>query len=316
MKKGILILTVMVMGTIISMAQQDPHFSQYMFNYQSFNPGYSGSQDMICLSALNRQQWVGFSNRPEVTVMNVHTPFRLFGTSHGAGLSILRDVIGFDKNLGIQGAYAYKLDIGPGRLSMGLNLGIQNRILDPEWNIPTGEGFSTPEEDELIPTGKESQVIFDMGVGIWYQHDRLFAGISSTHLNEPSVRYTTTSGESYLARHYYLAAGYSFLLPNPLFEITPSALVQTDGKITHTHLNLMLLYNKKLWGGVSFRPGEAIVAMIGMELFNGIRVGYSYDYATTSLQNYSGGSHELMLSYCFSIRVERTPERYKSVRFL
>ncbi len=316
MKKRQLILTVLTLFGGLLFAQQDPNFSQYMFNYQSINPGYSGSEDMVCMSALNRQQWIGFKNRPDMTAMSVNAPFRLFGAEHGAGLSLLRDVIGFDENLGISAAYAYKMDLGPGRLGLGLSLGIQNRTLDPEWSIPTGEGFSTPEEDDLIPTGKESSVLFDLGLGAWYRTDRLFFGISTTHLNQPKIKYTTTETGSYLARHYYLTAGYNFQLPNPMFEITPSVLVQSDGKITHTNLNALLTYNKKLWGGVSYRPGEAVVAMLGLELFNGIRVGYSYDYATTSLQNYSGGSHELMLSYCFSISVDRTPERYKSVRIL
>lgn len=297
-------------------AQQDPHFSQYMFNFQSFNPGYSGSQDRICLSALNRQQWVGFKGKPEVTVFNVNAPFNLFGARHGVGLTILRDIIGFDKNLGFNASYAYRADLGAGVLGLGINLGIQNRSLDPSWDIPDGPGFSRAEEDDLIPSGKESQVVFDMGLGIWYRSDRFFLGFSSSHVNEPKIRYTTTIDPSFLARHYYLTAGYAFQLPNPLFELTPSLLVQSDGKISNIHLNGMLLYNKKIWGGVSYRPGDSVVAMFGMELFNGVRVGYSYDYATTVLQNYSGGSHELMLSYCFSISVDRTSERYKSVRFL
>ena len=298
-------------------SQQDADFSQYMFNHHSVNPGYAGSEDMVCMSLLNRQQWVGFDGAPNVTIFSVNAPFRLFGTSSGAGLTILSDQLGNDNNLGLNASYAYRTEIGQGTLGIGLGIGMINRALKANWFIPAGiDGLEQPETDNLIPVNDESQIVFDLGLGLFYRVGNLYAGLSTTHLNEAKVKYATTDGSSFVKRHYYLTAGYTIQLPNPLFEITPSILIQSDGQVSHYHLNGMLRYNNKLWGGVTYKPGEAIVAMVGLELFNGIKVGYSYDYSTTTLQSYSGGSHEFMIGYCFSISIDRSPERYKSVRFL
>ncbi len=316
MRKELVILSVAFTFHAIVNAQQDPLFSQFMHNRLTINPGYAGSEEMVHMTALNRQQWIGFDGAPSVTVLNVHSPFRLFGIPSGIGLSILNDRLGFDKNLSFSASYAYRLDLGNGKLGIGINLGIMNRALEPKWIIPDGPDFQPPENDRLIPSGNESRLAFDLGTGLFYNTEKFFAGISTTHLNQAKIRYTTTEGSSFIQRHYYITAGYKAVMSNPLFELTPSVLAQSDGHITHFHLNTVLTYNKKLWGGVSYRPGEALVAMIGIELFNGVRVGYSYDYSTTSLHNYTSGSHEFMIGYSFGISVDRTPEKYKSVRFL
>ena len=93
MKKDLCILILLSMG-LISSAQQDPQFSQYMFNLESFNPGSTGSSEMICLSGVNRQQWVGFPGAPSVSHFNVNAPVKPFGLSSGIGLSILSDNLG------------------------------------------------------------------------------------------------------------------------------------------------------------------------------------------------------------------------------
>ena len=70
----------------------------------------------------------------------------------------------------------------------------------------------------------------------------------------------------------YITAGYLFQLANPMFEIIPSFLIQTDLRSNHIYLNTNLRYNKKFWGGVSYTVGGAITALAGVELLNGILV--------------------------------------------
>ncbi len=143
----------------------------------------------------------------------------------------------------------------------------------------------------------------------------MYLGVSATHLTEPKIKYQTSS--VILKRHYYLSAGYNIVLPNPAFEFQPSVLVATDGVISNVDISSSILYNKRLWGGVSYRLGAAIVGMVGIQLFNGVRIGYSFDYSTSSaLNKNSGGTHELMVSYSFTLSKERIPHKYKSVRFL
>jgi type IX secretion system PorP/SprF family membrane protein len=146
-------------------AQQDPLFSQYMFNFLSFNPGSSGISGMICATALNRQQWVGFKGAPVTTVFNISAPVSLFHASSGVGLVVESDKTGFDNNISLSGSYSYIMDVGQGRLGLGLNLGMLNMALSPDWQIPQGDAHTPATGDPLIPETKESYVAFDAGIG-------------------------------------------------------------------------------------------------------------------------------------------------------
>ena len=111
-------------------------------------------------------------------------------------------------------------------------------------------------------------------------------------------------------------AGYNIQLTNPMFEVIPSLMVQTDGRSNHIYLNTNVRYNKKFWGGVSYSVGGALSALFGVELINGLRIGYSYDFELSPLLNYNSGSHEITVRYCFDLSVDKSPSKYKSIRFL
>ena len=170
------------------------------------------------------------------------------------------------------------------------------------------------EGDPSIPKNSESRVAFDMGIGAFYRAENVFFGISATHLNQTRISYE--DAQPYMVRHYYATAGYNLQLINPLFEIMPSFVIKSDGNANQIYLNTMLRYNKKIWGGVSYRAGDAVVGLFGLELFNGVRITYSYDVVTSRISKYSDGSHEFSIGYCFDMSLDKTPQKYKSVRFL
>lgn len=293
-------------------AQQDPEFSQYNSALSFYNPASVGSKDKVCLNALQRQQWVGFKGAPSTSYFSADGAFSLFGANHGAGISILNDRYGFNTDLGINLQYAYRIELGTGKLGIGFYAGIINKALSPQWNIPDGIGDVTG--DPHIPQNKESRVAFDMGLGVFYRSENLFLGISTTHLNQARIKYENAT--PYMVRHYYATAGYTMQLSNPAFEILPYFILKSDGKSNLLYLNTTVRYNKKFWGGVSYRAGDAIVGLIGAELFNGVRIGYSYDFVTSEIGNYSSGSHEFTIGYCFDFSLYKSPEKYKSIRFL
>jgi type IX secretion system PorP/SprF family membrane protein len=105
-------------------------------------------------------------------------------------------------------------------------------------------------------------------------------------------------------------------MPNPVFEVLPSVFLQSDGRATQLTMNVNVLYNKKMWGGVSYRTGDAVVAMLGLQLINGLRIGYSYDFQTSEIRTNTGGTHEVMIKYCFNVSLQHEPKSYKSIRFL
>lgn len=314
MKKLFYTTIILVFFSITGVSQQDPLTSNYMFNTLTYNPGVAGISGMVCATALNRQQWVGFEGAPSTTVFNVSAPFSPFKINSGVGLLVESDKIGFERDINLALSYSYHMELGQGMLGIGVNAGIFNMTLDPTWKIPTGDAFTPPSGDPLIPESKESSVAFDAGLGVYYKADKYYAGISVTHINKPNIKFS--KGVSYLSRHYYLTAGYVLQLPNPSLELMPSFYTMSDGRVIHFSATSLLRYNKKLWGGVSYRPGDAVTAILGIELFNGIRIGYAYDFPITDIIKNTSGSHEFMVNYCFDISLGKSPMRYKSIRFL
>jgi len=295
-------------------AQQDPTFSQYMFNTLAYNPGYAGSNNMFCATFLSRQQWVGFKGAPSTNVFNLSAPVSPFHIKSGIGFNIENDNIGFERDYSVSGIYSYLMDLGPGKLGIGVNLGIFNMSLSPNWSIPSGDSHTPVSGDPLIPETKESYVAFDAGAGTYFHTDKFYAAFSVTHINQPKIKFS--KGEPYISRHYYITTGYTMQLSNPALELLPSVFAYSDGKVMQFAINSLIRYNKKLWGGVSYRAGDALVGIFGIELYNGLRIGYSYDFPLTDIRKSTTGTHEFMVNYCFDIGAGKSPMRYKSIRFL
>jgi len=314
MKRLVIAFLFLAMGVISIQAQQDPSSSQYMFNTLTYNPGVAGTSGMICATALNRQQWVGFKGAPSTTLFNVSAPISPFHVNSGIGLLVESDNIGFDKDINLTGIYSYIVDLNTGKLGIGISLGMLNKTLDPTWKIPTGDGFTPADQDPLIPSTKESVVAFDAGLGLFLRSEKYYAALSATHINQPKLKFT--KGVPYVSRHYYLTAGYTLQLPNPSLELLPSFFVYSDGKVAQFNITSLVRYNKKVWGGVSYRAGDALIGTIGLELFNGIRIGYSYDFPLSDIRKNTTGSHEFMVNYCFDLSLGKSAMRYKSIRFL
>lgn len=296
------------------LSQSDPVSSQYMFNNLIYNPGSAGSSGMICATAMTRQQWVGFEGAPVTTAFHVNAAVRPFRINSGVGLTIINDKVGFDTDNSLLLTYSYITDLGPGKLGAGVTLGVLNKAIDPSWSIPSGDQFTPPGGDPLIPENKESFVAFDMNLGLFYSTTDYYAGISVTHLNEPKIKYE--KGTPFVARQFYAMAGYTLRLPNPSFELMPSLFVYSDTKIFQPTITTLVRYNKKVWGGVSYRSGDSFTGIMGLELYNGIRIGYSYDFPLNDIKSSTSGSHEFVVNYCFDLSLGRSSMRYKSIRFL
>jgi type IX secretion system PorP/SprF family membrane protein len=285
-----------------------------MFMAPFYNPGAAGSSDKICLGAAFRNQWTGLPNAPITTIFNANMPVHFLGQDHGVGLTFMNDNLAFNNDFQVHAVYAFRFDLGQGSMGIGVNAGLANQALSPEWD--DGGGVINWEGDVAIPQNGGSVFGFDMGLGVYYNTDNLYVGVSTTHLNQTSFIYPEDNAETKLIRHYYLMAGYNIQLSNPMFEIMPSLMLQSDARSNHIYLNTNLRYNKRFWGGVSYTVGGALTALIGIEMLNGIMIGYSYDFELSPLLKYNSGSHEITVRYCFDLSVDRSPQKYKSIRFL
>ncbi len=308
-----LIIVLIAIFVKYSQAQIDSHYSLFEYVQNVYNPGAAGANDALCVNSLHRQQWVGWDEgRPVTTVFTFDMPIN--SISSGVGLSILEDQIGFANNLNILLNYAYRLELSDGVLGIGVGLGVFNHSIDGDWKTWESINGGTVYGDPAVPH-MENVTAFDVNVGLTYYAENLWVGLSSTHITNPTLKYDIEK-PSKLTRHINLSGGYTYALPNPSFDIVGSGIVTSDVSTIDFQVNGKILYEKKFWGGVSYRHTDAIVPMVGIHLLNGISFGYSYDVVLSPVGSYNSGSHELMLRYCFNIAGGKTPGRYRSVRRL
>jgi type IX secretion system PorP/SprF family membrane protein len=316
MRKIFYFLFIIFMFNLAALGQQDPQYTNNMFYKLGVNPGYAGSDDVINGMILNRYQWAGFPGAPKTLVFSADAAVNLFGTPGGIGLNIVSDEIGFEQNVLVNLNYAYKARLSFGVLGIGLSAGLFNKGINGEWEIPEDDMgiYTPPGSDPAIPQGEVSQVAFDAGIGLYLKGTNYYLGASVTHVNEPAIKFADLAG-TYLSRHYYLTGGYNIRLSDPLFELRPSFLLKSDLAGWTIDANTNLVYNDRIWGGISYRLQDAVALLMGIELFNGLKVGYSFDLVTSAIGRYGYGSHEIFIGY--SLDLERNRNRkYKSVRFL
>ncbi len=305
MKKIYSILVLVIMGTGVTFAQQDPQFSQHMFAKLAFNPAFAGANGAYCGTLLYRNQWTGFGGEPKTMLFTADAEIDNFPLA--VGLTVISDQLGFDKNLNIRAALAYRMDVGSGKLAFGTDFGLAQKSID-------GSKFVFNDNlDPSIPTGNVSGGTFDLGLGVYYNSDKLFIGGSASHLTAGEIKYADIKTK--LARHYYLQAGYNVDLTSSLI-LKPCVLMKTDAASTQVDINANLLISNRYWGGLSYRLQDAIVIMAGLEIIPNLKFGYSYDLTTSNIKSYSSGTHEVMLNYCFKPVKVIHRQFHRNVRFL
>lgn len=308
MKKSLLTLSLSV-ACFAGIAQQDVQFSQNMFNKLAINPGYAGTSRAICATLFYRNQWMGFDGAPKTILFSgdAYIP-KIHG---GLGLTFFNDQLGFDKSNHIKLAYSFNQPIGPGVLGIGVEGGVIMKSLAGAWLAPTDY-----TKDAAIP-GDVSSTTYDVGFGIYYATQQLYVGVSSTHLPESELTASVNNKKLQFTnvRHYYVTAGYAFPLGNPDWELEPSVFVKSDAASTQFDGNLRVIYQKTFWGGVSYRLTDAICPMIGFQK-SGFKIGFSYDVTTSDIKNYSSGTVEAMVGYCFKVIPPVKKQSHQNVRFL
>jgi type IX secretion system PorP/SprF family membrane protein len=310
MKKIFCFLFLYIIAILAAIAQQDPQFSSNKQTQLTVNPGFAGNDGAISGIILNRYQWVGIDGAPKTLVFSVGSASKLFGLNSGIGFNIISDEIGFSKNISVGVDYAYRMKTGFGDLGIGTSLGFSNMSINADWHIPESDYYQTPEETSL----ETSQLAFDMGIGAFLRSKDYFAGFSVTHINQASIVLSDQT-RTFLARHYYLSAGYNISLTDPLFELQPSVYFKSDGSSYQADFLVDLDYKKRYSVGLDYRINDAICVLLGFELNNGLKIGYAYDIGTSAVSSYSGGSHEFYLSYSLDLGKNRN-KKYKSVRYL
>lgn len=314
-RTGISVIVFMTVS-LVAKAQQDPQFSQNMYNHMTVNPAFAGQQNRWVISGIYRNQWQQMKDAPETYAFNVDAPLRLGRSEGGMGLNVMSDKLGMQTYLHLMLNYSYKRTLSLGVWSVGIKFGIVNSKIEGEYYVPEGDGFTPPTDDPALNASKAdlSKILFDAGLGAFLTGKRFYAGMAVSHLTKPKMTIGLT-GRFFFVPHLYVTGGYTFPV-SPTVDIQPSVFVKTDFVSAQYSLNASAIVRKMYWGGISYRYQEALSFMGGLELKNGILVGYSYDWTPGGVGKYIGGSHEVTLSYCFGMKIGKRQKIYKSVRFL
>lgn len=295
-------------------AQYDAQFSNFWAVPNYYNPAAAGHSTQIEATAFYRQQWLGIDGAPQSFVVTGSMPVKFMGRTHGVGVSFFSESIGLFKHTIMSAQYAYKKNLFGGLFSAGLQVGSISETFDGA-NIHIPESGYHQSTDDAILNSEGTGSAFDFSLGLYYARQKWYAGLSVSHLLEPEIELGENSF-IYPVRTYYLTGGYNIELNNPLLELQSSVLYKSTIQMNTVDINLRLCYNKMLWGGLGWRPDDAVMVTLGAKLKK-IQMGYAYDYPISFMSKGTSGSHELFLKYTTDLTLGKgNKSKHKSVRIL
>lgn len=314
----IALVVILALSASMAKAQQAPIFTNYNNSFSYINAGYAGLSEGVNILGLYRQQWAGFVDNdgnevaPQTFLLTGDVPIPAI--RGGVGLSIMQDKLGFENNINVGIGYSYHLDLGGSTLGIGVAGTLLNRSVNFSSLNP-----NVANDPLITGLGEESAMLFDFNAGLFWQiPESFYIGVSVVNVLESMTKALNDQSESSASfvtdRTFYTVAGYPFQFEDlPTFTFIPSVGVMSDIASTQVNASFKVLFRDVFTLGVNYRPQESVGLMAGFKIKD-FHVGYSYDINTMG----SGipGSHEIALSYCFKLDLDRTPRDYRSVRYL
>jgi type IX secretion system PorP/SprF family membrane protein len=280
---------VMMFTAIVSYAQQDAQYTQYMYNTINVNPAYAGSRGALSIFALHRTQWVGLDGAPVTNTVSVNTPFN--NSKLGLGVSIINDEIGPSTNNSISADISYYIPVSESyRLAFGIK-GTAN-IFNVDVNKLNPGDQTDPSFQNM-----DNEFSPNIGAGLYLHSQKGYLGFSIPNFIETNT-YNDNDVAVYKEKiNYYLIGGYVFDF-SPSIKFKPTFMTKmTDGAPLQVDVSGNFMFNEKFTVGVAYRWSASLSAMVGFQITDGLYIGYSYDFETTELDNYNSGSHEIFLRY-------------------
>jgi type IX secretion system PorP/SprF family membrane protein len=332
MKKNLLILTFSLIVSA-ALAQQRPHYTQYILNNYILNPALSGIENYTDVKMSARDQWVGLNGAPQTFYFSVHGPigkkdYKTTATSfdmpgqnprgnaywenytaseahHGIGFFMISDKTGLYNRFSADVSYAYHLGLSPRtNIAAGFSAGISKISYDRSKATPVDPN------DPAIESSAANiyKIIPDLNAGIWIYSADYFIGLAAQQIAPQKFSFTDQTEGFKLLPHIFATTGYRFLLNDDINAI-PSIMVKYvvgSPVAPQFDVNVKLQYMDQLWIGGSYRLQDGYAAMVGVNVGNTFNVGYSYDLTTTKLNTVSRGTHEIVLGFLLG-------NRYKDV---
>lgn len=285
---------------IATFAQQNGHYSQHMLNKYQFNPAFAGLERSLSISFANRSQWSKLSQNPNQQALSAHLPVYLI--NGGVGLLLENETLGLEKNTSIQFSYNYVVQNTLGIFSAGAGIGFYRKqlngagILTPEGEYQGGLiNHNDPELIESVINGSTAQ----WQIGIYYAGKFFESGFSIQNLPAHALNLNPTKIELKPRYIFYAESGFDGWTTS--VKLRPSMMIMLNAQEIQLTSSVIADFGNILVGlglrGFDRNSLEGLNFILGMHINKNIRLSYSYDYGLNSLQDYSEGSHELLLNY-------------------
>ncbi len=304
--KKLYFLTMFALAFLDVSAQQDPHYTQYMYNLSVVNPAYAGSKESLSGGLLYRKQWVEIEDAPTTGTFFLHSPV---GKNVGLGFSAINDKIGPVEETNLYGDFSYTLNMGgEHRLAFGLKAGASFHKV----GLLTEVYNNVPDIGDDAFADNTSNTFFNLGTGLFYYTNKYYVSLSvpnmfkSVHLDFNGRQFGTES------LHYFLTGGYVFDL-NPNLKFKPFAMVKSAFNApTSFDVSTNFLMYDKFELGATYRFEDSFGAMVSYAITPNLRLGYAYDHIISDLNVVTPASHEFMMLFDlnFPKKVSQSPRYF------
>jgi type IX secretion system PorP/SprF family membrane protein len=285
-----------------------PVYSQYLQNGLIINPAYAGSRGALSAFLSYRMQWMGTEGAPVIQSLSLHTPMKNDKVALGIMAQFMK--YGFTKSTSIYADYAYRIKVRTGILSFGLKGGVDMSNTDY-----TGIFLNNPG-DPVFTSNQKPYILPNVGAGIYYYNDRLFAGVSvPTFLNYRKTGTGTVQAYHSFNEYDFIFTAGGLIAFSQFFKFKPSILInyslEETKKLTQLDINGNFILGDLIWVGGSWRTSEeVVVGILQVQLTPQLMFGFSYDYPVGRMNLYSKGSSEFILRYEFGYKVSAANPRY------
>ncbi|MFZ1703971.1 MAG: type IX secretion system membrane protein PorP/SprF [Saprospiraceae bacterium] len=291
------------------MAQQQPMYTQFMYNKLSLNPGFAGNENHTSFTLLHRSQWIGFSGAPQSQVFTINFP--RINKQLGLGLNFERQSLGITEKITYEAMYAYKFRMGSGTLSMGMNISGRNYAQD--YTDPRLYAVQGIVNDPSIPLDRFVNHVFNAGFGVYYNTNVFFAGASVPRMIRSDLDFDKNNFFTTEVRHLFLMTGGSFAIQQD-YRLTPHIMVRmAENSPFSIDLNLMGVYKDKYSAGLTYRTGggpgdwgESLDILFSLQATERWMISAAYDITLSDIRSADNGSIEVCLYYSLVPRKIKT----------
>jgi type IX secretion system PorP/SprF family membrane protein len=301
-----LVVVIILLGTFVAKGQQDPMYTQYIFNLQTVNPAYAGFWDRMGVLALSRNQWVGFKGHPTTQTFSIQSPMR--SQNVGVGFNAVLDKVGLEKRLTVNFDYAYKVLLSDVTF---LRFGVKGGFTNYSNNLLAYEQYPDNQWDPLFQTNISNKFMPNFGFGLFLSSEDYYVSLSLPRIIQNKYESNTSNySTSSDLRQIYLAGGLLFTLSDQV-KFKPTIMTKcVVGAPFQLDVTANFLLAEKFWIGAMYRSGDAFGVITQWVVNNNLRFGYAHDFTVTDLSKYHHGVHEIMLSYEFSGLFKVVSPRY------